>query len=69
MGPSLGKFTLDPSLLSVGDKIYYRGTSTEPTVTTGQKFTQITGLGYLDFCTWSLEPRSLCDFSPDAGCP
>ncbi len=69
---SFGAFALDPSGLAVGDKIYYRGAATAPVVAVGQSFTEITGQSYLDFCTWTLEPRSICDIkpppvNPDAG--
>jgi hypothetical protein len=71
---SFGKFTLDPSGLSIGDKIYYRGAPTAPVVAAGQTFTEIVGISYLDFCTWSLEPRTVCDIKPppavgDGGTP
>jgi hypothetical protein len=33
-----------------------------------QSFASVTGLVYLDYCTWSLAPRSRCaDFSPPSG--
>jgi hypothetical protein len=34
-------------------------------------FTSVTGLVYLDYCTWSLTPRSRCDdlTPPSDGCP
>lgn len=70
---TFGTFTLDPSGLSVTDTVYFRGPSTAPTVTVGQSFTTIVGESYLDFCSWTLAPRSMCDLSPppgDAGvCP
>jgi hypothetical protein len=70
---SFGAFTLDPSGLQVADTIYYRGASTAPVVAVGQHFDSIIGQSYLDFCTWSLTPRGLCDFTPppygDAGAP
>ena len=59
-----GNFTLDPSGLQVGDTIYYRGAATSPVMTAGKDLTEIVGLSYLDFCTWSLEPRSVCDIKP-----
>jgi hypothetical protein len=59
-----GNFTLDPSGLQVGDKIYYRGAATSPVVPAGTSLTEIVGMSYLDFCTWSLEPRSVCDIKP-----
>ncbi len=69
---TFGTFYLDPSQLAVGDIIYYRGAATAPTVTVGQTFTSIVGVGYLDFCTWTLQPRTICDLTPTPGgatCP
>jgi hypothetical protein len=60
---TFGTFTLDPSGLPVGSKIYSR-TSSAPTVTAGQQFNAIIGIPSLDICTWTLQPRSPCDFTP-----
>jgi hypothetical protein len=62
---SFGAFTLDPSGLQITDTIYYRGAATAPNVKVGDTFTAIIGQSYLDFCTWSLAPRGLCDFNPE----
>jgi len=71
---SFGAWSLDPSGLVVGSKIVINGANPSPAVTAGQTFTKLVGIGgYLDFCLWSIEPRTLCDFTPpqaDAGtCP
>jgi hypothetical protein len=60
---TFGTFTLDSSGLAVGSKIYSR-TSSAPTITAGQQFNAITGIPSLDVCTWTLQPRSPCDFDP-----
>ena len=67
---TFGTFTLDPSGLAVGSKLYAR-TSSAPTITVGQKFNAITGIPSLELCTWTLQPRSPCDFDPplSGSCP
>ena len=64
---SFGNFTITGSKLAVGDKIYYRGAATAPTVNTGDTFTSIVGMSYLDFCTWAIEPRTCADMTPTTG--
>lgn len=67
---TFGTFTLDPSGLAVGSKIYAR-TSSAPTITAGQKFNAIVGIPSLELCTWTLQPRGPCDFDPplSGSCP
>jgi hypothetical protein len=50
------------------DRIYQPKTATFPAGTT---FTSVVGLGHLDVCTWSIEPRDPCtDFAPKSpNCP
>ncbi len=68
-----GAFKLKNSTLEVSNDIYYRGATTAPKVDIGDKFTSITGLSYLDFCTWVLMPNTCGDMiaEPSAGqvCP
>jgi hypothetical protein len=47
----------------VGDKLFYKTDGT-PLVAPGQHFDSITGIPYLDYCTWSLWPTALSDMSP-----
>lgn len=67
---TFGTFTLDPSGLAVGSKLYAR-TSSAPTIAVGQKFNAIVGLPSLELCTWTLQPRGPCDFDPplSGSCP
>jgi hypothetical protein len=67
---TFGTFTLEPSGLAVGSKIYAR-TSSAPTITAGQKFNAIVGIPSLELCTWTLQPRGPCDFDPplSRSCP
>jgi len=71
---TFGVVLLDPSGLTVGDKIYINTAFGKPNIAVGQTFTSVLGIGgYLDFCSWAFEPRSPCDYTPapvDAGvCP
>lgn len=53
--------------LEVHDKLYYdkNDKSSGPKFASGTTFNSITGISYLDFCTWALEPRDKCqDFDP-----
>jgi len=65
---SFGAFTInEATTLRITDTIYYRGASTAPTVNIGDKFTSVVGQVYLDFCTWSLAARTICDLTPIPG--
>ncbi len=33
-------------------------------MTVGKTFTEVVGISRLDVCTWSLAPRTICDFKP-----
>jgi hypothetical protein len=71
---SLGGFALaESATLRVTNALHHRGAATAPAVKPGDRFASIVGLSYLDFCVWSLAPRSLCDHAPvpgdPAGCP
>jgi len=61
---SFGQFKIKGSELYVNDTIYYRGAATAPKTKTGDKFTSITGVSYLDFCTWTLAPSDVCGHTP-----
>lgn len=61
---AFGQFKIKGSELYVNDTIYYRGAATAPKVKTGDKFTSITGVSYLDFCTWTLAPSDVCGHTP-----
>lgn len=68
---SFGAFKVKGSTLLVGDDIYYRGSATAPTVAVGDKL-NVTGLVYLDFCTWTLQPSQCKDMTWVSGtgkCP
>lgn len=66
-----GTIKLTGSNLEVGDKLYYRGYDKQ-TCYTGPmfsdlniKWTALDGFGYLNYCTWSLQPDNKCaDFNP-----
>lgn len=66
-----GIIKLSGSNLEVGDKLYYRGYDPQ-TCYKGPmfsdiniKWTAIDGFGYLNYCTWGLQPNNKCvDFNP-----
>lgn len=70
-GLSFGAFKVEGHDLLVGNDIYYRGPATSPTVTAGTEFDEITGLSYLDFCSWTLQPNACSDMTPKSAtvCP
>ena len=61
---AFGLFKVKGSELLVNDTIYYRGAATAPKVKTGDKFTSIVGVSYLDFCSWTLAPSDVCGHAP-----
>lgn len=64
---TFGGFVVKGSALVVHNDIYYRGAATSPTVKKGDKFDEVVGLSYLDFCTWQLGPNQCSDMKPSAG--
>lgn len=58
---AFGAFKVKGSTLEVTDTIYYRGAATAPTVAVGDKFSSVTGVMLLDFCTWSVAPSKCAD--------
>ena len=76
VGP-YGVIRLEALPLEVHDKIFYFDLLGGPVAGKGPKFgfptvfRAITGLVYLDYCTWSLAPRNKCtDFDPPSeDCP
>jgi hypothetical protein len=69
---SFGAFKVKGSTLEVTNTIYYRGAATAPTVAVGDKFSSVTGVMLLDFCTWSLAPSKCADMVWSGGtgkCP
>ncbi len=65
-----GIIKLEGTDLEIHDKLYYP-TKGAPTFGEATTWSSVVGLSYLDFCTWSLQPRDKCtDFTPPSlDCP
>jgi hypothetical protein len=58
-----GHFLLKQSDLQVDDFFYFAAWG-RPTVVANQPFDAIVGVSFLDYCTWSLMPRTICELTP-----